>query len=250
MLPSQFGLESDRRILLANNNTWRSPELDALYTPLGLRAQPLVSDSTQSFFDLYQGMVMQGNLNQQPGLDTAPSRMTVAGEGGRGLWLVSQLAKDLDVVAKRAGGKRVQAVLGPVLYNLYGSTEVAWATIATPEDLQAAPGTAGRPPRGTVVKLYDDKDNEVEQGETGRIFVGNEMQFEGYTGGGGKDALEDLLSSGDVGHFNTILGKTPDGKYIVSDPMYTGGPVEMTREQLAVFFGPSYGGTPSFLALG
>lgn len=56
--------------------------------------------------------------------------------------------------------------------------------------------------------------------------------------------------SGDVQHFNTILGKTPDGKYVVSDPMYTGGPVEMTREQLGVFFGPLYGGNPSFLALG
>lgn len=56
--------------------------------------------------------------------------------------------------------------------------------------------------------------------------------------------------SGDVQHFNTILGKTADGKYIVSDPMYTGGPVEMTREQLSVFFGPLYGGNPSYLALG
>jgi anti-sigma regulatory factor (Ser/Thr protein kinase) len=34
-----------------------------------------------------------------------------ASERGRGLWLVSQLAKDLDVVAKRGHGKRVQAVL-------------------------------------------------------------------------------------------------------------------------------------------
>ena len=47
-------------------------------------------------------------------------------------------------------------LFGENLYNLYGSTEVAWATIATPEDLREAPGTAGRPPRGTVVKLYDD----------------------------------------------------------------------------------------------
>ena len=39
---------------------------------------------------------------------------------------------------------------GDVLYNLYGSTEVAWATIATPEDLRSAPGTAGRPPHGTI----------------------------------------------------------------------------------------------------
>ena len=46
---------------------------------------------------------------------------------------------------------------GDTLYNLYGSTEVAWATIATPADMRAAPGTAGRPPRGTVVKLYDEQ---------------------------------------------------------------------------------------------
>ena len=91
---------------------------------------------------------------------------------------------------------------GDVLYNLYGSTEVAWATIATPEDLRAAPGTAGRPPRGTVVKLLDEEGNEVPEGETGRIFVGNEMAFEGYTGGGSKENMGGLLSSGDVGHFD------------------------------------------------
>ena len=92
---------------------------------------------------------------------------------------------------------------GDNLYNLYGSTEVAWATIATPEDLRAAPGTAGLPPRGTVVKIVDQEgDGEVAEGETGRIFVGNEMAFEGYTGGGGKDEYQGLLSSGDVGHFD------------------------------------------------
>src|SRR5215217_4939914 len=91
---------------------------------------------------------------------------------------------------------------GENVYNLYGSTEVAWATIATPEDLRTAPGTAGRPPYGTIVKLYDDDGNPVGDGDTGRIFVGNEMQFEGYTGGGGKDVIDGLLSSGDVGHFD------------------------------------------------
>jgi fatty-acyl-CoA synthase len=91
---------------------------------------------------------------------------------------------------------------GDNIYNLYGSTEVAYATVATPEDLRKAPGTAGRPPRGTIVRLYDDDGNQVERGETGRIFVGNDMAFEGYTGGGGKDAIDGLLSSGDVGHFD------------------------------------------------
>jgi acyl-CoA synthetase (AMP-forming)/AMP-acid ligase II len=91
---------------------------------------------------------------------------------------------------------------GENLYNLYGSTEVAWATIATPEDLRAAPGTAGRPPRGTVVQLFDADGGLVPAGATGRIFVGNELAFEGYTGGGNKDAIGGLLSSGDVGHFD------------------------------------------------
>jgi fatty-acyl-CoA synthase len=93
-------------------------------------------------------------------------------------------------------------LFGDNIYNLYGSTEVAWATIATPEDLRDAPGTAGKPPRGTIVKLYDDDGKPVRKGETGRIFVGNEMQFEGYTGGGGKDVIDGLMSSGDVGHFD------------------------------------------------
>ncbi len=92
---------------------------------------------------------------------------------------------------------------GDNLYNLYGSTEVAWATIAGPQDMRAAPGTAGRVPRGTVVKLYDPDGNPVPDGETGRIFVGNDMKFEGYTGGGGKDEIDGLLSSGDVGHFDS-----------------------------------------------
>jgi acyl-CoA synthetase (AMP-forming)/AMP-acid ligase II len=91
---------------------------------------------------------------------------------------------------------------GDNLYNLYGSTEVAWATIATPEDMREAPGTAGQLPRGTVIRIVDEEGNDVPEGETGRIFVGNEMAFEGYTGGGGKEALGDLLSSGDVGHFD------------------------------------------------
>jgi fatty-acyl-CoA synthase len=91
---------------------------------------------------------------------------------------------------------------GDVLYNLYGSTEVAWATIAQPRDLRAAPGTAGKPPFGTIIRLYDEDGAEVGPGDTGRIFVGNEMLFEGYTGGGNKDIINGLMSTGDVGHFD------------------------------------------------
>jgi fatty-acyl-CoA synthase len=97
---------------------------------------------------------------------------------------------------------RVMDEFGDILYNLYGSTEVAWASIATPEDMRAAPDTAGKPPVGTIVKIFDEKGNEVPTGETGRIFVGNDMLFEGYTGGGHKEVIQGLMSSGDVGHLD------------------------------------------------
>jgi acyl-CoA synthetase (AMP-forming)/AMP-acid ligase II len=91
---------------------------------------------------------------------------------------------------------------GDTVYNLYGSTEVSVATIATPGDLRAAPGTAGKPPRGTALRLFDEEGREVAPGEVGRIFVGSELAFDGYTGGDSKQAIEGLLSSGDVGHFD------------------------------------------------
>ena len=97
---------------------------------------------------------------------------------------------------------RAMDTFGDVLYNLYGSTEVAWATIATPEDLRAAPGCAGKPPLGTTVRIYGDAGDPLPQGKTGRIFVGSGMEFGGYTGGGTKDVIDGLMSTGDVGHFD------------------------------------------------
>jgi fatty-acyl-CoA synthase len=98
--------------------------------------------------------------------------------------------------------KRALKAFGPVVYNLYGSTEISYATIATPEELQDDPATVGTVVRGSVVKIFDENENEVPAGESGRIFVGNLSQFEGYTGGGSKDEIQGLLASGDVGHFD------------------------------------------------
>jgi fatty-acyl-CoA synthase len=109
--------------------------------------------------------------------------------------------------------RRALRALGDKIYNYYGSTEVAWATIATPEDLRAAPGSAGRPPFGTVVRLYDFQGRPLEgSGQTGRIFVGNGFQFEGYTGGGGKETIDGLMSTGDMGHFDPAGRLWIDGR--------------------------------------
>jgi acyl-CoA synthetase (AMP-forming)/AMP-acid ligase II len=91
---------------------------------------------------------------------------------------------------------------GEVLYNLYGSTEVAWVAIAGPRDLRDAPGTAGRAPRGTGLEILGDDDRPVPTGESGRIFVRNSMLFEGYTGGGSKDMVRGMMSTGDVGRLD------------------------------------------------
>ena len=108
---------------------------------------------------------------------------------------------------------RVMDRFGDVLYNLYGSTEVAWATIASPADMRAAPGTAGRPPHGTIVRLFDAGGAPVlTPGATGRIFVGNEMAFEGYTGGGGKQVIDGLMATGDVGHLDAAGRLFIDGR--------------------------------------
>jgi fatty-acyl-CoA synthase len=98
--------------------------------------------------------------------------------------------------------RRSMATFGPVLYNMYGSTEVAEATIATPADLQVDPTTVGRAVRGTVLRILDEDGHEVPAGTTGRIFVGNAAQFGGYTGGGDKERIAGLMCSGDVGHLD------------------------------------------------
>jgi fatty-acyl-CoA synthase len=109
--------------------------------------------------------------------------------------------------------RRTQRTIGDVLYNFYASTEVGWATFATPDDLRAAPGCAGRPPFGTTVRLFDADAQPVEgPGRVGRIFVGNGFGFDGYTGGGNKEMIGELMSTGDVGHFDTAGRLFVDGR--------------------------------------
>jgi fatty-acyl-CoA synthase len=110
---------------------------------------------------------------------------------------------------------------GPVLYNLYGSTEVAVATIATPQDLDREPGTAGRVALGSRVEILDEQGAPLPAGVTGRVFVGNASRFEGYTSGGGKEQQRGLLSSGDLGHFDERGLLFIDGR--VDDMIVSGG---------------------------
>ncbi|MGO3361002.1 MAG: AMP-binding protein [Corynebacterium sp.] len=104
---------------------------------------------------------------------------------------------------------------GNVLYNLYGSTEVSWASIAQPHELAEHPTTAGKPPMATVLKIFGDDGQELPEGEIGRIFVGNDMLFEGYTRPGvDKEVIDGLVATGDLGYYQDgllyIAGRSDD----------------------------------------
>jgi fatty-acyl-CoA synthase len=121
--------------------------------------------------------------------------------------------------------QRTLEVFGPVLYNLYGSTEVAYAAVATPEDLAADPGTAGKPPHGVTLRVVDDEGNDVPPNTPGRIFVGSGLAFGGYTDGSDKDRLGKLVSTGDMGQLDgdgrlTVLGRDDDMVVIGGENVY------------------------------
>jgi len=96
--------------------------------------------------------------------------------------------------------KAVLGRFGDVLYNGYASTEVGSGTLATPADLRTAPGTVGRPMAGVKLRILDERGRRLPPGETGRIFIGSPLQFEGYTGGGSKEVIDGMMSTGDLGH--------------------------------------------------
>ncbi|MGQ0464571.1 MAG: AMP-binding protein [Sporichthyaceae bacterium] len=130
----------------------------------------------------------------------------------------------------------VRERFGDVLHNLYGSTEVSWVSIATPEDLAADPGTAGRPPLGTAIRILDEHGQECSPGEVGRIFVGNSMLFEGYVDGDEVPALvSSAMATGDLGHIDGAGRLYVDGRE--DDLVVCGGENVFCREVADVIGG-------------
>jgi acyl-CoA synthetase (AMP-forming)/AMP-acid ligase II len=101
---------------------------------------------------------------------------------------------------------------GDVLFNLYGSTETGFASWAGPADLRAAPGTVGRAPRGTTLKVLGDDGRPLPPGAVGRVFVGSRLMFDGYSGGGTREVVDGLMSIGDVGHLDAAGRLFVDGR--------------------------------------
>ena len=108
---------------------------------------------------------------------------------------------------------------GEIVYNNYNATETGMVTIAKPEDLRAAPDTAGKPVAGTEIRILDDLYHEVRTGEVGQIYVRNNTAFDGFTSGETKHSHAGFMATGDVGYLDAagrlfVVGR--DDEMIVS----------------------------------
>ncbi|MFG1926692.1 AMP-binding protein [Cryptosporangium sp. NPDC048952] len=205
---------------------------------------------TWGFAGLQVGMGLRATLVLRRRFEPEAVLADVAAHGANGIFVVPIMMQRMlelppDVRAKydlstlRAIASSGSALIGDfavhfmdafgdVLYNLYGSTEVSWATIATPADMRREPRTAGQAPLGTRLAILDADGNDLPTGTPGRIFVANGMLFEGYTNGAGKEAVRGFLSTGDVGHLDATGLLFVDGRD--DDMIVSGGENVFPRE--------------------
>ncbi|HEY8083408.1 MAG TPA: SDR family NAD(P)-dependent oxidoreductase [Solirubrobacterales bacterium] len=125
----------------------------------------------------------------------------------------------------------IMDAFGDILYNLYGSTETGFGAIAGPADLRAAPGTVGRAPFGTTLKVLDPKRRVAPVGEVGHVFIGGKLVFEGYSSGDApKETAGDLMNTGDLGHLDSSGLLLIDGR---EDDMIVSGGENVFPQEVA-----------------
>ncbi|CAA2110339.1 acyl-CoA synthetase [Variovorax paradoxus] len=93
---------------------------------------------------------------------------------------------------------------GPVVYETYGGTEVGTATLSTPEDWLAFPGSVGRLTPGARMALYGEDGQPVAPGAVGEIFVRvpayADFTYHNHPARRAEVERDGLISCGDVGY--------------------------------------------------
>jgi fatty-acyl-CoA synthase len=120
-------------------------------------------------------------------------------------------------------------LFGDVLYDLYGSTEIGWVAIATPEDMNKHDKTVGKPVPGTEVAVFKKDGERAPANETGELYIKSNILFEGYTSGESKDERDGFMSIGDLGRLDDdgylfVEGRADDMVVIGGENVY---PVEV-----------------------
>lgn len=115
---------------------------------------------------------------------------------------------------------------GPILANVYGSTELTLASVASAAEMAADPTVAGQIAVGTELRILDNEGNEVPTGTPGRIFLRNATTLTGYTN---PDIpivrSEGLVEMGDLGYLDEegylrVLGRVDDMIIIGGENVY------------------------------
>ncbi|MBP2229202.1 acyl-CoA synthetase (AMP-forming)/AMP-acid ligase II/drug/metabolite transporter (DMT)-like permease [Azospirillum agricola] len=73
-------------------------------------------------------------------------------------------------------------VLGPVVYEYYGTTETGVNTIAEPADLLTHPASVGRVYDGNRILILDPERRPVPAGIVGSVAIASYMNMDGYLG--------------------------------------------------------------------
>jgi len=119
---------------------------------------------------VFSPVQLAGVLDQriQRGL-AQPSALRWALVGGRNFTAVEKLY--------------AQKVLGPVIYEYYGTTESGVNTIAEPSDLRDYPHSVGRAYDGNRIVIVSTKGELMAHGEVGSVCIASYMNMDNYIDG-------------------------------------------------------------------
>jgi long-chain acyl-CoA synthetase len=96
----------------------------------------------------------------------------------------------------------------------YGLSETTGAATFNTRDRERKPGSIGVPTGDTEIKLVDEDDNEVAQGEPGELVMRGSFVMRGYWGR--DDATESVMGGGWF-HTGDIATVDEDGYYFIVD---------------------------------
>ncbi|HVE93134.1 MAG TPA: AMP-binding protein [Actinomycetota bacterium] len=101
--------------------------------------------------------------------------------------------------------ERARALLGDVVHDLYGSTEMGWVSVATPRDQRLKPGSVGKPVPAVEVRIQGPQGEPLPAGEVGEVWARSNLSMQGYLDDDelGADRVRDgFVSVKDLGYLD------------------------------------------------